>query len=218
MLEAQRDALMKLRALDKPNLDAEHARNERRRKAGQEKARLDVAIDDISTAISEQLNDAQRETESEKLALKSYVAERLTSDDQILSRLPNIVSTILAEPEVSEDEKSVEQWCKAIISFRTAEIKARVDTVYLNSLAGKTSSRVSDEQDAVLQERKQALQAEMEELHAEVASISEMVVEHELRKPMLEVKERKEKERSLARSAWLNYVSSCHPPNGKFSH
>jgi hypothetical protein len=44
ILERQKDALMRLKALDKPNLDAEHARNERRRKEGQEKARLDVAV------------------------------------------------------------------------------------------------------------------------------------------------------------------------------
>lgn len=44
VLEAQKDALMKLKALDKPNLDVEHARNERKRKEGQEKARLDVSV------------------------------------------------------------------------------------------------------------------------------------------------------------------------------
>jgi hypothetical protein len=44
MLEAQKDALMKLKALDKPNLDVEHERNERRRKEHQEKARLDVSV------------------------------------------------------------------------------------------------------------------------------------------------------------------------------
>jgi hypothetical protein len=44
VLEAQKDALMRLKALDKPNLDVEHARNERRRKEGQEKARLDVSV------------------------------------------------------------------------------------------------------------------------------------------------------------------------------
>ncbi|KAJ8110541.1 hypothetical protein OPT61_g6648 [Boeremia exigua] len=208
VLEAQRDALMRLKALDKPNLNAEHARNERRRKEGQEKARLDVAIDDVSTAITEQLADARRENESEQSALKSYVAERLASDDQILSRLPNIVSTIVADVEVSEDEKSMEQWCKAITSFRTAEIKARVDTVYLNSLSGKSNGSVAEGSDAELQERKASLQAELEELHVEVAAIAEMVVEHELRKPMIEVNERKEKDRTLARTAWLNYVLS----------
>lgn len=197
---------MRLKALDKPNLDVEHARNEKRRKEGQEKTRLDVAVEDVSTAITEQLTDARREIDLEKAALKSYVAERLASDDQILSRLPNIVSTIVSEVESSEDEKSVEQWCKAISSFRTAEIKARVDTVYLQSLAEKPDHSMSNESDAELQGRKEALQAELEELHAEVASIAEMVVEHELRKPMVDVKERRERERTLARTAWLNYV------------
>lgn len=206
VLEAQRDALMKLKMLDKPNLDVEHVRNDRRRKEGQEKARLDVAIDDVSTAINEQLTDARREVESEKSALKSFVTERLSSDDQILSRLPNIVSTIVTEAEVGEDERSVEQWCKAIISFRTAEIKSRVDAVYLNSLSEKTDGHLPTGTEAELQQRKDALQAEMEELHTEVASIAEMVVEHELRKPMADIKERKEKERGLARKAWLNYV------------
>lgn len=207
-LEVQRDALLKLKVLDKPNLDIEHARNERRRKEGQEKSRLDVAVDDVSTAITDQLTDARLDMESEKSILKSYVAERLASDDQILSRLPNIVSTIVTEIELSEDEKSVEQWCKAIVSFRTAEIKARVDTVYLTSLSENTD-RIPNGSDANLQERKGALQAELEELHAEVASIAEMVVQHELRKPMVDVKERKEKERTLARTAWLNYVCHC---------
>jgi hypothetical protein len=44
VLEAQKSALMRLKALDKPNLNVEHARNERRRKEGQEKARLDVSV------------------------------------------------------------------------------------------------------------------------------------------------------------------------------
>lgn len=44
VLEAQKDALMRLKALDKPNMNTEHARNERKRKEGQEKARLDVSV------------------------------------------------------------------------------------------------------------------------------------------------------------------------------
>lgn len=203
---------MRLKALDKLNLDVEHARNEKRRKEGQEKSRLDVAVDDVSIAIIEQLTDARRDIDLEKSALKSYVAERLTSDDQILSRLPNMVSTIVSETEISEDEKSVDQWCKAIVSFRTAEIKARVDAVYLESLSKEASHTTTNESDTELQVRKEALQAELEELHAEVASIAEMVVEHELRKPMVDVKERREKERSLARTAWLNYVCPLVSP------
>jgi hypothetical protein len=90
------------------------------------------------------MDDAQREIDSDKSTLKSYLSERFTSDDQILSRLPKLVSQIVTEPEVSEDEKSMEQWCKAIISFRAAEIKARVDTVFLtNALADSQNGRGS---------------------------------------------------------------------------
>ncbi|KAF1843416.1 uncharacterized protein K460DRAFT_287917 [Cucurbitaria berberidis CBS 394.84] len=208
VLEAQKSALMKLKALDKPNLEVEHARNERRRKEGQEKARLDVAVDDVSTSLTDQLTETQKEIDTEKSALRSYLAERLSSDDQILGRLPGIVSQIVTEVEVSEDEKSIEQWCKAIISFRTAEIKARVDTVYLNTLSEHSPNLDSDVSEQELTERKVALQAEMEELHSEIASVAEMVVEHDIRKPMNEMKDRKDRENKQARSAWLNYVLS----------
>ncbi|EMD64780.1 hypothetical protein GGP41_002948 [Bipolaris sorokiniana] len=206
VLEAQKDALMKLKALDKPNLDVEHARNERKRKEGQEKARLDVSVDDVATSITEQLADAQRESEADKSTLKSYLSERFASDDQILSKLPGLVSQIMTEPEASEDENSVEQWCKAIISFRTAEIKARVDTIYLTHATGGGQNGTSDEPEAELKERKAVLQAELEELHSEIASVATMVVEHEIRKPMADVKERKDRDMGQARSAWLNYV------------
>ncbi|CAO2652854.1 Nn.00g022650.m01.CDS01 [Neocucurbitaria sp. VM-36] len=215
VLEVQKAALMRLKALDKPNMTVEHTRNERRRKEGQEKARLDVAVDDVSTSVIEQLAEAQREIDTEKSTLKSYLAERLSSDDQILSRLPGIVSQIMTEPQASEDEKSVEQWCKAIIAFRTAEIKARVDTVYLNTLSGHSvedSEKASNEE---MMGRKAALQAEMEELHSEIASVAEMVVEHDIRKPMTEMKDRKDRENTQARGAWLSYVLSTLEYMGK---
>jgi hypothetical protein len=155
--------------------------------------------------------ETQREVDTEKSDIKSYLSERFGSDDQILSKLPGIVSKLIAEVEGSEDEKSIEQWCKAIISFRTGEIKARVDAAYLNSLSDNISNGGPDTPDEELQERKVALQAEMEELHSEIASVAEMVVEHELRKPMNEMKERQDREITQARAAWLNYVCLKQP-------
>jgi hypothetical protein len=152
------------------------------------------------------LIETQKELDTEKATIKSYLSERLASDDQILSRLPGIVSKLVIESGSSQDEKSIEQWCKAIISFRTSEIKARVDAVYLDSLSKRPSNGHSDTPDEELRERKIALQAEMEELHSEIASVAEMVVEHELRKPMKEMKDRKDREVAQARGAWLNYV------------
>lgn len=116
------------------------------------------------------------------------------------------MSQIVSEPEVNEGENSIDQWCQAIISFRTAEVKAKVDAAYLNSLANSSPDDFPEGSKEDLRERKAALQAELETLHSEIASVAEMVVEHELRKPMTDIKERKDRERTLARSAWLNYV------------
>ncbi|KAF2637631.1 hypothetical protein P280DRAFT_458234 [Massarina eburnea CBS 473.64] len=218
VLEAQKAALMQLKALDKPNLDVEHLKNERRRKETQEKARLDIAFNDIATIVTEQLTDAQRDIDVEKSTLKRYLTERLASDDQILSRLPGIVSQVAVEPEVSDDEKSIEQWCKAIISYRAAEVKARVDTVYLDSLTNHSPEDLPTGSEDELREQKAALQAELEDLYSEIASVVEMVVEHEMRKPMMDMKERKEREGTRARAAWLNYVLTTLEYMGKRLH
>lgn len=164
---------------------------------------------DISTTINEQLQDTQHDIDIEKGVLKSFLTERLASDDQVLSRLPSIVSQVVADSKDSEDETLVEEWCKAIVSSRTAEIKARVDTVYLNSLTDYIEDDLPESSDTELQEQKTALRAELEDLHSEIAAVTEMVVEHELRKPIIDKKERKEREKVQARSAWLKYV--CIP-------
>ncbi|KAF2475786.1 uncharacterized protein BDR25DRAFT_278437 [Lindgomyces ingoldianus] len=208
VLEAQRDALMALKALDKPNLSVEHMRNERRRRENQEKARLDIAVEDVATSINEQLTDTQREVEAEKSSVISYVTERLASDDKMLANLPGIVSKIMAEPEVSEDEKSIDQWCQAIISFRTAEIKARVDAVYLDNLGKDLPVELQNMPENELLERKAEIRKELEDMHSEIAYLAESAVERELKKPITELKERKERERVEARVAWLKYVLS----------
>jgi len=160
----------------------------------------------MATTITEQLTDTQRDVDVEKATLKTYLTERLSSDDQILSRLPGIVSQIVTEPEASEDEKSIEQWCKAIVSYRTAEMKAKVDAVYLNSLSNCSPADLPNLPEEELREQKAALQTELDDLHSEIASIAEMAVEHEIRKPVMDVKDRKDRERMQARYAWLKYV------------
>lgn len=160
----------------------------------------------MSTSLLEQLSDSQREIDAEKSTIKSYLAERFSSDDQILNRLPGIVAQIVAEPKAAQDDKSIAQWCKAIISFRAAEIKARVDTVYLKSLRAENSKDATSESGDDLEDRKIALKTELETLHQEIASIAEMVVEHEIRQPMMDMRERREREKVQTRAAWLDYV------------
>jgi prefoldin subunit 5 len=65
---------------------------------------------------------------------------------------------------------------------------------------------LSDAPEKELLEQKEALKAELETLHSEIASVAEMVAEHELRKPLIDATKQKDRERSQARSTWLTYV------------
>ncbi|KAF2196410.1 hypothetical protein GQ43DRAFT_484974 [Delitschia confertaspora ATCC 74209] len=206
VLEAQRDALMALKTLDKPNLSVEHERNERRRREAQEKGRLDVAIEEISSSITEQLDEAKREVETEIAELRDYVTQRLSSDDKMLAALPNIVAKLVAEPDVSEDEGSIEQWCQAIVAYRTAEIKTKVEITYLKSLANRPSGDLESFSEDELKAQKENLKAELDTLHSEITAVNEMVVEHELRKPIKDLKDRRDRQRAQAKSAWFDYA------------
>lgn len=85
-------------------------------------------------------------------------------------------------------------------------MKARVDTVYLNSLANYTEEDLPPVSPLELPALKAELQKEVEELRADIASVAEVVVAHELRKPISDIKERKQKDKVQAQSAWLKYV------------
>lgn len=124
----------------------------------------------------------------------------------MLSALPNIVSKLAAEPQSSEDEKSVEQWCQALVSYRTAEIKAKVETTYLRSLAEPCPDELQNLSEEELQTHKEELKNELDTLHSEIAAINEMVVDREFRKPITELIEREERQRKQARAAWFEYV------------
>ncbi|KAF2805414.1 uncharacterized protein BDZ99DRAFT_449957 [Mytilinidion resinicola] len=208
VLESQKNALHDLQALNRPNLTVEHMRNDRRRREHQEKARLEISIEELSSSISSHLNTATHDTKAEHASLISYTTERLASDDRMLTALPKIASNIAASPPATDDAKAIDHWCEAIVSFRTAEVKARVDGTYLLNAASCPDSELPDETEEELRAEKAGLQEELETLYTEIAPLAEMVVEHELRKPIVSTRELAEEQRRQAQKAWLTYVLS----------
>ena len=124
----------------------------------------------------------------------------------MLAALPSIVAKLATEPQSSTDEKSIEQWCRALISYRTAEIKSKVETTYLRSLANPSTGELRGMPEAELKAQKEELKNELDTLHSEITAVNEMVVEHDFRKPITELIQRKERQGAQARSAWFEYV------------
>ncbi|KAF2489070.1 hypothetical protein BU16DRAFT_472447 [Lophium mytilinum] len=208
VLESQKNALHDLQALNKPNLTVEHMRNDRRRHEHQEKARLEIAIEELSSSISSHLSTATHDTKAEHASLISYTTERLASDDRMLTALPKIASNIAAKAPATSDAKAIDHWCEAIVSFRAAEVKARIDETYLLNATNCPESELPDETEEELQAEKEGLQEELETLYTEIAPLAEMVVEHDLRKPIVSTRELAEEQRRQAQKAWLAYVLS----------
>ena len=158
------------------------------------------------TSVTEQLAAAQKDTKSEVSSLVTFTTERLSSDDRMLAALPQITANIGTNPKIIGEAKSSDQWCRAIMSFRSAGIKAKVDSTYQLNLSDCVDANLPTGSQEELLAEKKTLQGELETLYAEIPSVTEMVVEHELREPLLRTKALSEDQRKEAQRAWLIYV------------
>lgn len=165
-------------------------------------------VEEVLTSVTEQLAVAQKDTKSEVSTLVAFTTERLSSDDRMLAALPQITANIGTNPEIVGEAKSSDQWCRAIVSFRSAETKAKVDSTYQLNISGCVDSDLPTGSQEELLVEKKALQGELETLYAEIPSVAEMVVEYELREPLLRTKTFSEGQRKEAQRAWLIYVTT----------
>lgn len=106
------------------------------------------------------------------------------------------------------DAKSVEQWCNALTAFRTSEVRAAIDETLNNELRHATAGATRNTTDNANDDELRALHAELDTLRAEIASVTEMVVDHEYRKPILSGIERSKMSTIQSRKAWFDYIST----------
>ena len=127
-------------------------------------------VEEVSTSVTEQLSAAQKDTKFEVSSLVAFTTERLSSDDRMLAALPQITANIGTNPKIVGEAKSSDQWCRAIMSFRSAEIKAKVDSTYQLKLSGCVDSNLPTGSQEELLVEKKALQGRSEEHTSELQS------------------------------------------------
>ncbi|KAF2091762.1 hypothetical protein K490DRAFT_31952 [Saccharata proteae CBS 121410] len=212
-LEVQKDALIALKKQNNgANEKVQRREEDRRRRSAKEKAELDFAVEGLVDAVDERVTYAQKRTKATLTALNSTATERLTSDDRTLAALNTMAPKLEATPNSEVDMKMVEDWCSSITSFRAASIRARVDRIFQENLSPVRSEPDDQEaEDSSVEEagtEKEALKEELEVLHSEIASVTEMVVEHEARGPIRRLlKESEDREKDQQRR-WLVYILS----------
>lgn len=140
-------------------------------------------------------------------SVASYTSERLDADDKSLeaiTRLKLSGDTLSSDP----DAKVVDQWCRSLITFRTAAIKAQIANTYDGELERAIVVTEDSPANAEKQEELHALQAELDTLREEITSVTEMVVDHNFRKPITASIEGSATDRRKTQREWLDYILS----------
>ncbi|KAK3068409.1 hypothetical protein LTS18_000676, partial [Coniosporium uncinatum] len=204
-LDAQRDALLALVAQsDEISPQAERANTTRNRRRAQEASHLNFDVEELSASVKDQLLMSQKQTTNALQSLTAYATDRLALDNRKLEAMSDLSSKIDPISDHRTDQKVIEQWCQALIAFRALEMKTRVETIYHTKLAESQNGAVHDG-DAEPHAEKEALEAELQSLRDEIASVAEMVVDHDLRLPILTSVQNSERSREQSRQAWLAY-------------
>ncbi|TKA64163.1 hypothetical protein B0A49_05755 [Cryomyces minteri] len=191
ILEAQKEAFLSLRARNRERtMASERAMKERLEKCHREKAQLDITAEAISDTLNEQLSDAQRQANSAAALIPSFVNECLSADNRLLAGLSKLT------PKLKPLHKG------------DMNTKSRIDRTYLEGLAHcdsiESPSASSGDQDTEME----ALRQELETLHAEITPVLEMVVDHELRTPIIQGMELAARQETQSRQALMRYILS----------
>lgn len=173
---------------------------------GHESGRLHISVEETIDAINEDASSTKNAVNSAIRSLATYASERLASDDQTLDTISKFdLQTSYAPPKT--DTKAIENWCQQLVSFRTSQTKARMEVIYRSALAEAAEGNVDTMPETELLQEKEALESELHTLREEIASVAGMVIENELRKPIVTAMERSESERVRSRREWLDYIS-----------
>jgi len=208
MLNAQREALISLMAqCDEISPRVERANTTRNRRRAQEAGHLSFDVEELSASVKDQFLVSQKQATHALQSLISYASDRLSLDDRKLEAMFNLSGKIEPAHSQGTGQKAIEQWCQALIRFRTSEIKTRVETIYQTKLADVQQNTTADgESDPQIE--KDALEAELQTLRDEISSVAEMVVDHDLRSPISTSVQNSERSKDQSRHEWLAYIHS----------
>lgn len=176
-----------------------------------EAMKLYAETDGLADSLKSRATNLKRQTDSSLSLLKSGAQRQLDKDDRLLDGLQKLMLN-LEVPEPPEKQiEEVEKLAKALVSLQGTVVKNRANQIYLTTLEqakkgsdlAKITRQPNDEVEAA------ALTEELDSLIGEVDSVLEMVVDHQYRRPILDVLKASDVEAQRKRQQWLLYVQTA---------
>jgi hypothetical protein len=208
ILEAQRNALRKLQAINQEPVSTISESDEKKSSQARTKAQLDLETNELTEVIQQRVVATRRHAESSLNLLKTSSQRQLDKDDRLLDGLQKVVFK-LAPLESSETKlPDFNLLSNALVKLEGKLIKDRTNATYiqtLNSLAGETDGFEHDDNAQAAQEA-YALAEELESLITEVDSVLEMTISRRYRAPIVNALKLSDTQAQLEQQSWLEYV------------
>ncbi|CAD0048749.1 unnamed protein product [Aureobasidium pullulans] len=209
ILEAQRNALRKLQAINQEPVSAISESDEKKSSQARTKAQLDLETNELTEAIQQRVGVTKRHAESSLTLLKTSSQRQLDKDDRLLDGLQKVMFK-LAPLESSEKQlPDFNLLSSALVKLEGKIIKDRTNATYietLNSLAGETDGFEHDDNAQAAQEA-YALAEELESLITEVDSVLEMTISRRYRAPIVNALKLSDAQAQLEQQSWLEYLA-----------
>ncbi|CAC9887255.1 unnamed protein product [Aureobasidium pullulans] len=209
ILEAQRNALRKLQAINQEPVSAISESDEKKSSQARTKAQLDLETNELTEAIQQRVGVTKRHAESSLTLLKTSSQRQLDKDDRLLDGLQKVMFK-LAPLESSEKQlPDFNLLSNALVKLEGKIIKDRTNATYietLNSLAGETDGFEHESSGQAVQEA-YALAEELESLITEVDSVLEMTISRRYRAPIVNALKLSDAQAQLEQQSWLEYLA-----------
>jgi len=204
-LEAQLEALRALQSRREATEQLSQKDSNEKKKRTQESDRAKFAAEDALAQLNDDTASTQKSLRTASASLVASTTHRLNSDDRTIAAIEKLLPNVEKKPVDPGRNDSVEQWCRALASFQAAELKARIQTTYENALRDAMEAGDVDGEGNLAAEQK-SLEDELNSLYNEVASVTQMVVDYELRTPIIKSLDTAQRQSTREQRQWTRYV------------
>ena len=211
LLEAQRQALQDIRARNASNKPNEDVKSHRNDKLTRERAKLDFEIDELISSLRGRLSASVKQGPGASGSIQSNVERALEKDDRLLDGLEKIIPHSRSQRDGSANSEEVERLCQALTVQSGAEIRSQIEAVYFAGSkvnAAQSNASHADGVAADMQQQRELLQAELDELCREIDGLSTMAVDSRYRHPISRALETAKANSEMERATWSEYFSA----------
>lgn len=212
LLETQKKALQAIQAR---NASSQHEslKAQRSSKFTRERAQAEFEASELASSLQTRIEQSVKQSENATEGIQSTVERLLEKDDRLLDGLQKVLPQLSDAAIGSGSSDEVDGLCKALITYTSAEINARIDAAFRSTTQAndhQTNGHVNGTRTpSTTSSQGESLRAELEELCREIDGLSTMAVDNQYRNPISRSLQTAKSESNDDKAQWMRYMGDA---------